>query len=151
MDTNLSVFGSLLGGLVIGVERVNLLGNIRELHATAAVVLADGLRLLREHVHAMLLVLLGLGGANAQNLFPGMRHENFWLSLLMTNCHQLTGVMFGRHLALREHFCYHCQSANHPTNLMTRYHTSFLLSLYLILSHSLPLNENQSQEGPRAV
>ena len=53
---------SLSSGLVRAVEGVDLLGDIRESDTSLAVVLSNGLRLIREHIH---IVLLALGGQSS--------------------------------------------------------------------------------------
>ena len=54
---------SLSSWLVSTVESVDLLGNVGESDATLAMVLSDGLRLIREHVHIVLLALGSHGSA----------------------------------------------------------------------------------------
>ena len=51
--------------LFLLVKSINLLSNIRNSHASLAVVLADGLGLIGEGVHLILLSLLCLGGADS--------------------------------------------------------------------------------------
>ena len=51
--------------LFLLVKSINLLSDIRKSHASLAMVLADGLGLVREGVHLILLVLLCLGGADS--------------------------------------------------------------------------------------
>ena len=58
------ISGGLVGSLFLFVEGVDILGDVGKLHAAIAVVLADGLGLVREDVHAIALHLFAFGFAH---------------------------------------------------------------------------------------